>query len=208
VRATWGAYAAFCALGLATRFVPAAFPIFVVFGVAFPLWWARRQHDFASIGLTRRGLAPALAWGVGAGIGWAVYTYLAFGGEADPPPLWLAQVAIGLLVWLAIMSPFQELFFRGWFQPRLQARLGRGWGLVLTATAFTVWHFFPPFEGTATASLPLTSPLGIASTFVGGLLFGYVHQRTQNVIAPWLAHALGGIGLVLIGRMVFLQYVP
>lgn len=164
-----------------------------------------RPREF---GLKRRGLARGLAWGACAGIGWAVYTYLAFGGGNAPPPLWLVQVVIGMVVWLAIMSPFQELFFRGWFQPRLEASLGRRWGLVLAATAFTMWHFFPAFEGTATATLPLTSPLGIASTFAAGLLFGYVRQRTENVAAPWLAHALGGIGLVLIGRMTFLQYVP
>ena len=74
--------------------------------------------------------------------------------------------------------------------------------------AFTAWHAFPPLEGTPTATLPLSSLLGILSTLGLGVLLGYVYQRTENIAAPWLAHALGGIGLVLIGQMVFLRYVP
>jgi len=106
------------------------------------------------------------------------------------------------------MSPFQEFFFRGWLQPRLQVVMGKWLGLIVTSLAFTAWHFFPPLEGTLTTTLPLGSPIGILSTFLAGLLFGYIHQRTENILAPWLAHAIAGIGLVLIGEMTFIQYVP
>lgn len=186
---------------------PAAdFVAFVAYGVGFPLWWGRR--DPAGLGFTRHRLGQALGWGAVAGIGWALYTYAAFGAGSSPPPLWPIQVVIGLPVWLLILSPFQEFFFRGWFQPRLQLALGRSPGLVVTAVAFTLWHAFPPLEGTLTATLPLSSLLGILSTLGFGLLLGYVFQRTQNIAAPWLAHALGGIGLVLIGQMTFLRWVP
>ena len=203
---TWSAYAAFCALGLVSRAVPVAFLAFVAFGLAFPLWWGRR--DPAALGFTRRRLGQALAWGAVAGIGWALYTYAAFRAGSSLPPFWPLQVVIGLPVWLLILSPFQEFFFRGWFQPRLQLALGHWPGLVVTAVAFTAWHAFPPLEGTPTATLPLSSLLGIVSTVGLGLLLGYVYQRTETIAAPWLAHALGGIGLVLIGQMVFLRYVP
>jgi len=80
--------------------------------------------------------------------------------------------------------------------------------LVITSLAFTLWHFFPQFEGTLTATLPLSSPIGVVSVVLLGLLLGYIHQRTENIVAPWVAHAIGGLALVLIGRMTFIQYVP
>lgn len=57
-------------------------------------------------------------------------------------------------------------------------------------------------------TLPLSSALGLVSVVVAGLLFGYIFQRTENILAPWLAHAIGGIALVLIGEMSFVQYKP
>ena len=104
------------------------------------------------------------------------------------------------------MSPFQELFFRGWMQTRLSLILGKNLGLILTSAAFLLWHFFPKFEGTFTSTLPLSSGLGIFSTFLAGLLFGFLYQKTENIVAPWLAHAIAGVVLVLIGEMVFIQY--
>jgi len=46
---------------------------------------------------------------------------------------------------------------------------------------------------------------GMISTFMVGLLFGYIHQRTKNIVAPWLAHAIAGVALVLVGGMSFIQ---
>ncbi len=205
---TWSAYAVFCGLGLASRLLPAVFLAFVGYGLAFPLVWAWRSHDLAALGWHGRNLGPAVGWGTIGGIGAALATWLAFGHGLALPPLWPLQVAVGVPIWLLLMSPFQELFFRGWLQPRLEAAHGRWQGLLLASAAFTLWHAFPPLEGTTTSTLPLESPLGIAATFALGLLFGYLLQRTRNLAAPWLAHALAGIGLVLIGRVTFITYTP
>lgn len=202
------AYIAFCGLGLLSRFVPAVFLLFVAYGIAFPLVWAGITGRWGAIGFSGRALGRALLWGVIAGVAWGVYTTVVFRADESLPSLWSLQVAIAAPVWLAIMSPFQEFFFRGWLQPRLQAALGRPVGLVVTSLAFTLWHFFPQFEGTLTATLPLSSPIGVVSVVLLGLLLGYIHQRTENIVAPWVAHAIGGLALVLIGRMTFIQYVP
>ncbi len=202
------AYGVFCGIGLASRLVPVLFLPFVFFGIAFPLLWAVFSGDWGAIGFVRRNPRNALLWGLGAGAAWGGYTYVVFAEGGPLPPLWGLQVAIALPVWLLVLSPFQELFFRGWLQPRLELVLGRRWGLVVTALAFTLWHFFPQLEGTMTATLPLSSPAGILSTLAAGLLFGYIRRRTGSIIGPWLAHALAGIALVLMGRMAFVQYVP
>lgn len=201
-------YSVFCALGLLSRYVPAIFFLFVAYGIVFPLVWARLTHSWEAMGFSRRNLGSALVWGVVAGVAWAVYTFIFFRQDRPLPPLWGLQVAIAFPVWLFVMSPFQEFFFRGWLQPRLQNATGKWLGLGITALAFTLWHFFPQLEGTATATLPLSSALGLVSIVLAGLLFGYIFQRTENILAPWLAHAIGGIALVLIGEMSFLQYTP
>jgi len=201
-------YSVFCALGLVSRFIPVVFVFFVAYGIAFPLIWAGLAHNWGTQGFSRRNLSSALTWGLAAGVVWSVYTYVFFRQDRPLPPLWGLQVAIAVPIWLFAMSPFQEFFFRGWLQPRLQTVMGRWVGLGITALAFTLWHFFPQLEGTPTATLPLGSPLGLLSTVLAGLLFGYVFQRTENILAPWLAHAIGGITLVLIGEMSFIQYVP
>jgi len=201
-------FATFCALGLISRFIPAVFALFVVYGIAFPLIWAKRTHTWQTMGFSRHNLLPALLWGLVAGLAWAGYTFVFFRQDKPLPPLWGLQVAIAVPIWFLVMSPFQEFFFRGWLQPRLQASFGQKTGLSGTALLFTLWHFFPQLEGTTTTSLPLSSPLGLVSTVIAGFLFGYIFQRTGNILAPWLAHAIGGIALVLIGEMSFIQYHP
>jgi membrane protease YdiL (CAAX protease family) len=198
-------YVCFCALGFSSRVVPILFLIFILYGIAFPLFWAKRIHNWSGIGFSKRNLGKALLWGIAAGIGWGVYTFVMFGKNQQLPPRWGLQVIFAFPIWILVLSPFQEFFFRGWLQPRLQAVLGKQAGLVMTSLAFTLWHYFPQFEGTQTSSLPLSSLAGIVSTFIAGLLFGFIYQRTQNIVAPWLAHAVAGIALVLVGGMSFIQ---
>lgn len=201
-------YGMFCTLGLISRFIPAAFVLFVAYGIVFPLVWAGLTHSWSALGFSRRNLSSALIWGFVAGVIWAAYTCIFFRQDSPLPPLLGLQVAIAFPIWLLVMSPFQEFFFRGWLQPRLQAVMGKWGGLAITALVFILWHFFPQLEGTSTTTLPLSSALGLVSIVMAGLLFGYIFQRTKNILAPWLAHAIGGIALVLIGEMSFIQYKP
>jgi len=202
------AYVVFCGLSVSSRFVPPVFFLVVVSGIAFPLVWAKLTRDWVSIGFTRRNLGQALLWGLGAGLVSIVYIVIMFGRGYSSPPMLGLQLAIGIPIWVLIMSPFQEFFFRGWLQPRFQDAMGKWIGLFVTSLCFTLWHFCPPLEGTVTSTLPITSVIGILSTFGFGMLFGYIFQHTDNIVAPWLAHALAGITLVLIGMMGFIQYTP
>jgi membrane protease YdiL (CAAX protease family) len=129
------------------------------------------------------------------------------GGFSFPPMLGL-QLAFGMPVWFLVLSPFQEFFFRGWLQPRFQDSVGKWIGLFLTSACFSLWHFFPPFEGTPTSILPVTSFSGIITTVAFGMIWGYTVQRTNNIVAPWISHALAGIAVVLPGKMTFIYYAP
>lgn len=201
-------YGIFCGLGLLSRFLPVVFILFVAYGILFPLIWVWGTRSWRSQGFSRHNPLSALLIGAIAGVIWAAYTILFFRQDNSLPPFWGLQVVIAFPIWLLVMSPFQEFFFRGWLQPRLQLVLGKWGGLGLTTFAFTLWHFFPQLEGTSTSTVPLGSMLGIVSIFLAGLLFGYIFLRTQNILAPWLAHAIGGIALVLIGEMSFIQFIP
>lgn len=202
------AYIAFCGLSFASRFVPPLFLLVVVGGIAFPLIWAKFTRSWASMGFTWRNLGYALLWGLGGGLVVVIYIFIEFGRDYTSPPLLGLQLAVGIPIWILIMSPFQEFFFRGWLQPRFQDAMGKWAGLLITSVCFAVWHFFPPFEGTPTSTLPVTSIFGFLSCFGLGMLWGYIFQRTDNIVAPWLSHTLGGIALLLTGVMSFIQYTP
>jgi len=204
-----GAFAAFCGLSLVSRLVLPVFLLVVIAGIAFPLVWARLRGDWAAIGFTRRRIGQALLWGAGAGLLGVVYVYV--GARNDPlpaPPMLGLQLAVGIPVAFLILSPFQEFFFRGWLQPRLETALGRWIGLLVTSVGFSLWHLLPPFEGTPTSQLSVSSLEGILTTLGMGLVFGYAFQRTRNIVAPWLAHALMIIAAVAVGGMTFVQYAP
>ena len=55
--------------------------------------------------------------------------------------------------------------------------------------------------------MPIISVFGMGFTIVMGLVFGYVFRRTGSIVAPWIAHVLAGLTLVLSGAMTFVQYV-
>lgn len=203
-----GVYFVSCIFGLMSRFIPIMFIIFVLFGILFPLLYAKFRHNWGSIGFSWYKIPQALFWGVLFGLFWSFYTLIIFYPNNSPTPFLGLQIAIGIPLWLLILSPFQEFFFRGYLQPRFQSSTGKWLGLIFTSLLFTLWHFFPQFEGTMTATLPLSSFAGIISIFLSGLIFGYCYQKTENIVAPWLAHALGGIALIISGQMVFMQYIP
>lgn len=201
-----GVYAGYYLLSLASRKLPVLLVSVVLVGLVLPPVWNRLAA--APTLPTHRHRLAAFGWGLASGGAFAAYTVLALGSPSGPPDPILAQLIAGLIVWLLVWSPFQELFFRGWIQPRLQAVWGRGPGIIATAVAFALWHFFPPLEGTNTATLPVTSPVGVATALGLGLVMGYVYDRTGSLLAPWLGHAVAGLGLILAGRMAILVYTP
>lgn len=206
------AYVAFCGLSVLSRFVLPVFLLVMVFGLAFPLLWAKFAREWTSIGFKRRNRKKALLWGFVAGLIGMIYAFIysviTSIEEWSVPPMLGLQLALGIPIWILIMSPFQEFLFRGWLQPRFQDSIGKWAGLFVTSICFTLWHFCPPLESTATATIPITSVGGVLSTFGLGMLFGYVFQRTDNIVAPWLAHAFSGVGLILAGTLSFIQYTP
>jgi membrane protease YdiL (CAAX protease family) len=113
------------------------------------------------------------------------------------------QLLIGVPFWLLVISPFQEFFFRGWMQSGLGDAVGEWWGLIIANACFTLWHYVSPIVDAA--PFPLGTVIGVVSTFVAGLAYGYVFMRSRSVVSPWLGHAISGVVFVIVGAMDFVQ---
>jgi membrane protease YdiL (CAAX protease family) len=171
-------------------------------GIAFPLVWGKLTGNWAQMGFTGKNTRPALLWGVVGGVLTSIIGIAVLPERSTPSQIGL-QLAIGVPIWALIASPFQEFFFRGWLQTRFENSLGNWWGLLLATACFTLWHYCAPFAGST--PVPLETPIGALATFGAGLVYAVVFQRTQNVIAPWLAHVISGITFIVVGAMDFTQ---
>lgn len=105
----------------------------------------------------------------------------------------------GALEWIkmALYQAFyialpEEFFFRGYLQTRLNQILGKphlilgvetGWGLLLTALVFMLFH------------LVLGLNLWNIGIFVPALIFGWLRDKTGSITAPTVFHALCNIML-------------
>jgi membrane protease YdiL (CAAX protease family) len=194
---------AFYGLSLLSRLVPMLFLIVVGFGLFFPLIWGIFTKDWKTMGFTSQNLGRAFLWGGGSGV--LLMAFIWFTSEHKLDPFFFLQLIVGIPIWLLILSPFQEFFFRGWLQPRFEKSVGFLPGLLLTSVGFALWHLCPAFEEAQIVSIISVS--GMLFTVALGLVFGYIFHRTGNIIAPWLAHVLAGLTLVLSGAMTFVQYV-
>ena len=159
-----------------------------------------KKIDFADLGLGRPpvGLSLALvglwvlisyppfylAWA------WVEFRYLGHTflptGPSGLPNLILVQT-------LAIALP-EEFYFRGYLQSRLNLVCGRPWrlwsaqigpGLFVTALVFMLCHL-----------LVSASWLRVAILFPA-LLFGWMRERTNSLLAPVLFHALSNLTFIV-----------
>ncbi|MBI2183947.1 MAG: CPBP family intramembrane metalloprotease [Thaumarchaeota archaeon] len=92
------------------------------------------------------------------------------------------------LVRAVVLAPVcEEMFFRGYYQPKCESRFGRKPGLFLTASLFAIIHI--PNMLPQYFARPLTIE-GLLIIFILGLLFGAVRDETGSVYYPIVFHAL------------------
>lgn len=107
-----------------------------------------------------------------------------------------ATAAITFICYAFFVGFGEEIMYRGFVQSRLNQAFGRpfvflgvpwGWGLVLTSLLFGFTHVLN--VDAATGQIGWFWGWGLWTIF-GGLTFGYVRERTGNVLAPALLHGL------------------
>jgi membrane protease YdiL (CAAX protease family) len=144
--------------------------------LAFPVWLITvNRANIRELGLVKgdwqSGLILAIVVTV---LGFIII--LAKTGLALPAP----DVSLASTIVYAPVT--EELFFRGYMQPKLESRFGQWPGLVITAILFTVIHL-PKVLLTS-----LAGPLDLIAFFVLGLIFGYVRDVGKSVYYPTLCH--------------------
>jgi membrane protease YdiL (CAAX protease family) len=187
--------------------------------LAMTLAWHRRVDGLplAALGLHRRGWRRSLAWGTLAGAALAVLPAGCFrlahrGGATirfdEIHEIGLRALLVRLLVTTPVLVAFvEEAAFRGLLQGKLLRAWPEGpwWANLISSLSFTLWHVVVnvrTLRETNVVSarllpLPLALLTGLASVFVGGLVFGGVYQRTGNLIGPVLAHWLVDVLMLL-----------
>jgi membrane protease YdiL (CAAX protease family) len=85
---------------------------------------------------------------------------------------------------------FEEFLFRGALQTRLRRFLAPSWALVAQALIFGAWHLGLGYSNTGGLGLLPALASTIASQAVLGLAFGFIFERTRNLVAPSIVHIL------------------
>lgn len=110
----------------------------------------------------------------------------------------LTFVVISTVVWQFIFSGFgEEILYRGYFQSRINEEFGHpfsflgvnfGIGVIISSFLFSLAHVLNPFDPFA-AKFELDWWWGLSS-FVAGLTFGLVREKTGSIISSGIAHGL------------------
>jgi membrane protease YdiL (CAAX protease family) len=102
---------------------------------------------------------------------------------------WVAAIVLAFLFILAWAGAGEEVFYRGYLQARLRARLGPVAGLVGASGLFAARHYtqvllaWPHILwGSAT--------IWVAATFIVGLGLGWLYEKSCSLWPPILCHYL------------------
>ena len=116
--------------------------------------------------------------------GWGILTPMGLAGRVA------LNATVGVVI-VSIMAIFEEIGWRAWLLPRLQARMGARRAVLITSAVWATWHI--PFQlsgvqhvdGVSPVVLALTLPLG---TFGAGLVIGWLWLKTESIWIVSLAH--------------------
>ncbi len=146
-------------------------------------------QTFGSVGINRNNLPRVVALGL---ISSAIYlavtgsiSVLGGGGFAGFSP----SLAYGL-IWSAASGFAEETVWRGYVQTRLVAYAGTTKGILITSLLFGVlWHFPRAYYFEA-SKMVLSALAWTLPRVFGGVIFGYIMVRSQNIVASSIFHSV------------------
>jgi membrane protease YdiL (CAAX protease family) len=99
--------------------------------------------------------------------------------------------AIFGLAFVSFMAFFEEIGWRAWLLPRLEARIGARRAVVAVAILWALWHV--PFELSGILHVDGVSPLKLEwvlppGTMASGLILGWLWLRTESIWIVAIAH--------------------
>lgn len=96
-------------------------------------------------------------------------------------PVWLITVIL-----LFITSPGEELLWRGFFQRWASAKWGKEKGMLLAVLPYSCVHI-------VSANIML-----VGAALAGGLYWGYMYMKTDNIYVCTVSHAVFTVGAFLL----------
>ncbi len=183
------------------------------------VWLAGRK--LSDIGFHTRRLGKSL-WLGGIVLGLFAISYgvqlAALGLNQEPAKLVLSAIdpktgmagGFGFALWLTfgniVNAAMEEGLFRGVMLTHFRAKFSPWKALGLQAFLFATWHLVWPLKhflaGEVDAGQALFEAVGLLiSTGIGGLVFGYLYYKTDNLWAAFLAHFINNTIL----NIVFIQ---
>lgn len=107
----------------------------------------------------------------------------------------LGNVIISIIYFYFFVAMSEEILFRGYIQSKLNTVFGRprsffgtrwGWGLIISSLVFGLWHL-----GWSTGIINWPHVLW---TLFSGLIFGFVREKSESIIAPTILHGILNYG--------------
>lgn len=98
-----------------------------------------------------------------------------------------------------INSLLEEFFFRGLIFLNLKKISSSGFAYIYSAFAFSVYHIAIMTNWFS----PYLFILAMAGLFVGGLIFNYLNDKSENIYNSWLVHMFANFAINTVGCIMF-----
>jgi len=141
-----------------------------------------RRQPFRSAGWNRPLLMPAFQVGIA-----VVLLTIFLRGKITLLFDGISSAEASALLVVTALGLAEETVFRGYIQPRLEARFGSVPGWLTTSVLFALWQI-PRLLGEPSQ----TVMIGVGMGLVQGLLAGWMMQKCQHVLAPGIYRAISG----------------
>lgn len=171
--------------------------------------WSRKFLTLTNtdIGWLKQNLLRSILWGIGSALVIVIpFLFLLWirpllGLNIQPPQLPVdSNTALLWRIFLRIplgTAFFEEILFRGILYGYLIKKFSANRTILLTSLVFLIWHITPAYK-----TISLNFHIGeilfgiglwfifLISSFIAGLLFGWIRYRSKNIAGSILSHAL------------------
>ncbi|MDW7660764.1 MAG: CPBP family intramembrane glutamic endopeptidase [Bacillota bacterium] len=176
-----------------------------------PLMYAKRMQDVSYKNLFR------FDWrhfGVSIGLGLSVFIFILAAYKIIGPYFDFSSVTASMekelgvtkdnflivAVYISFVNALlEEFFFRGFAYLELKKWTTRTSALIISAGAFALYHVSMMLNW---FSLPLFALL-LTGLFVGGLLFNFINERSNNIYSSWMVHMFANFAINAVGLMLY-----
>lgn len=94
-----------------------------------------------------------------------------------------------------VNSLLEEFFFRGFAFITLKSETTRPFAYIFSSALFTLYHI----GMTSGWFDPIVLVLMLVGLFIGGCIFNYLNEKSENIYTSWLVHMCANFAINLIG---------